>query len=335
MSTQEDPDASPRPATPDDRPPAGDERQPAPSAEAPPEPPPGPPGEPLPTAAWLRRRAWPVLRGALALAGSFVVQGIVVLAVLGFAPGAGMGTALLLGTGACCAFLLGWWWLVVAEPLSALGWSGPLRRIAAGLGTGLGAGVLLMAFIVGIGLATDAWTLKAAPAALLDLPAILGWSAVLSVAALFEEILLRGVLLQELGRSSLAAGVVVSSLVFAVIHVGNPATEGRLVVGMLVLNIFLAGLLLAAAFLHSGDLWLATGLHLGWNWAQGILFGLPVSGIDLPSFLTGTMSEAAPRVVAAPFGPEASVITTAVVGLAAIAWIAHVRRRGPRFPARR
>src|SRR5690606_30789684 len=44
-------------------------------------------------------------------------------------------------------------------------------------------------------------------------------------------------------------------------------------------NIFLAGVLLAVAYLKTLSLWFATGVLVGWNWAMASLFGLPLSRI--------------------------------------------------------
>jgi uncharacterized protein len=37
-------------------------------------------------------------------------------------------------------------------------------------------------------------------------------------------------------------------------------------------NIFLAGVMLAVAYLRTRSLWFATGVHLGWNWTMATLW---------------------------------------------------------------
>ena len=68
----------------------------------------------------------------------------------------------------------------------------------------------------------------------------------------------------------------VSSIAFAFGHAQNPnvGTFG-------LVNIFLAGVLLSAAYLKTRSLWLPTMLHLGWNWGMASLLDLPVSGFEL------------------------------------------------------
>ena len=96
------------------------------------------------------------------------------------------------------------------------------------------------------------------------------------VAALAEEALFRGYPLQTLTRARLAVlGVLLTSVPFAAIHLQNPNFE----TGLAFLNLVLAGVWLAAAYLRTRSLWFPLGVHWAWNWSLGSLFGLPVSGI--------------------------------------------------------
>ena len=102
-------------------------------------------------------------------------------------------------------------------------------------------------------------------------------AALFIVAALAEEALFRGYPLQTLTRAKLIGfGVLVTSFAFAAIHMGNP----NLKQGLPYLNLLLAGVWLAVAYLRTRSLWFPLGVHWAWNWALGSLFGLPVSGIN-------------------------------------------------------
>ena len=98
---------------------------------------------------------------------------------------------------------------------------------------------------------------------------------IFAVGAASEETLFRGYLLQTFARSKMIpAGIGLTSLLFAFAHNNNPDT------GMLsLLNTFLAGIWFAAAYLKTRDLWFPLGIHLMWNWLQGPVFGINVSGI--------------------------------------------------------
>lgn len=104
--------------------------------------------------------------------------------------------------------------------------------------------------------------------------------ALFVVAALAEEAMFRGYPLQTLTRAKLAwLGVLLTSVPFALGHLWNPNVVG----GFTFVNTSLAGIWLALAYLRTRSLWFPLGVHWGWNWALGSLFGLPVSGMHLAS----------------------------------------------------
>jgi membrane protease YdiL (CAAX protease family) len=71
----------------------------------------------------------------------------------------------------------------------------------------------------------------------------------------------------------LAGPTLVFAVVFGLLHMGN---EGH--THLATLNTVLAGLWLTVALFRSRAMWMPIGLHFGWNWGQGLFFGLPVSG---------------------------------------------------------
>jgi membrane protease YdiL (CAAX protease family) len=98
---------------------------------------------------------------------------------------------------------------------------------------------------------------------------------VFSAAAAFEEILFRGYVLQTLARSGFAwLAIILTSAFFGIVHMGNPNAS---VVSSI--NTILAGVWFGLAYLKTRDLWFVWGLHLMWNWTQGAIFGIEVSGI--------------------------------------------------------
>jgi membrane protease YdiL (CAAX protease family) len=125
--------------------------------------------------------------------------------------------------------------------------------------------------------------------------ALLSTGILFIVAALAEEATFRGYPLQTLTRARLLwFGVLLTSVPFAIIHWQNP---GATIFSTL--NTALAGVWLAAAYLRTRSLWFPLGVHWAWNWAQGSIFGLAVSGLNLsrhtvlravdqgPAWLTG------------------------------------------------
>lgn len=98
---------------------------------------------------------------------------------------------------------------------------------------------------------------------------------VFAAAAAFEEALFRGYILQTFVRTDLTLfGVLLTSALFASVHNANPSAS---IISWV--NTFIAGIWFAIAYLKTRDLWFPTGLHLAWNWTQGSIFGVEVSGL--------------------------------------------------------
>ena len=136
-----------------------------------------------------------------------------------------------------------------------------------------------------------------------------------------EELLFRGYgfqrLLEWLGTD---AAVLIQALLFGFLHVGNPRTSP-----LPLLNIGLAGVLLAGAYLWTRSLWAAIGLHWSWNWFTA-LFDRPISGIsfDAPGY---DLRELGPDLMTGgSFGPEGGLLTTLIL-IAAIALMFTAMRR--------
>lgn len=143
-------------------------------------------------------------------------------------------------------------------------------------------------------------------------------------AAVHEEILLRGYVLQRLGEWSRVGSVILTSVVFAAFHIGNDA------VGALALvNIFLAGLLLGAAFFVFRSLWFPLAIHWTWNFFSGPVLGHEVSGFR-PSGSLLTAGETGPELLTGgAFGVEGSVYMTVIeiLLIAVLTWVAWKRNR--------
>jgi membrane protease YdiL (CAAX protease family) len=93
--------------------------------------------------------------------------------------------------------------------------------------------------------------------------------------AAFEEAFFRGYLLQTLSRARLAwVAIALTSVFFASAHLGNQNANA-----VSTINTALAGIWLGLAYLKTRNLWFPFGIHLTWNWFQGAIFGVEVSGI--------------------------------------------------------
>ncbi len=142
--------------------------------------------------------------------------------------------------------------------------------------------------------------------AFLGIFVLVGWS---------EELMSRGYHLQTIASGlNLTWGLVLSSAIFGVLHLANPHATVISAAG-----IFLAGLFLAYAYIRTGQLWCSIGIHIGWNFFEGVVFGFPVSGLDVYRLIRSTVS--GPILwTGGPFGPEAGlvVVPAMLVGAAVI-----------------
>jgi membrane protease YdiL (CAAX protease family) len=129
------------------------------------------------------------------------------------------------------------------------------------------------------------------------------WFVVYIVVGFQEELLSRGYHLQNLVEGlNLPLGILLSSSTFALLHLTNPSFSLLSFLGLLA-----SGLFLAYAWVRTRQLWLSIGLHIGWNFFEGNVFGFPVSGTD--TFKLIKIETTGPVLITGgDFGPEAGLI---------------------------
>jgi membrane protease YdiL (CAAX protease family) len=154
------------------------------------------------------------------------------------------------------------------------------------------------------------------------------WIFFFLLVAISEELLSRGYL-QGLIRHyfGVAAGIVVTSLLFAAMHLMNAnVLEGFVPL----INLFLAGVMFGVAREVTGGLWLPIGIHFTWNLLQGNLFGFFVSGINTKESIIHIEISGNSLISGGQFGAEGSLITSALLILyTIIIWLWY--RKQQRF----
>lgn len=129
----------------------------------------------------------------------------------------------------------------------------------------------------------------------------------MALGAAGEEIMMRGYVMQELmGKFSTTTSVIVSSIIFAALHVGALLNSSMALIGAL--NIFAASILLSLAYLATRSLWLPIGVHFGWNFAQGPMLGINVSGNDFAAGWHPVALSGPELMTGGKFGFEASLL---------------------------
>ena len=128
-----------------------------------------------------------------------------------------------------------------------------------------------------------------------------------------EEILCRGYFMVSLaGKSSVAAAVVINSLMFSLLHFFNPN-----VTVLSLFNIFLFGVFASVYTLVFDNIWGIGALHSAWNFTQGIIFGSNVSGTSMQTRLFIMFPDERYSIInGGAFGPEGGIAMTAVYLLA-------------------
>lgn len=137
--------------------------------------------------------------------------------------------------------------------------------------------------------------------------------AVYLPAVFHEELAFRGYLFQKLHRWRRAAGFLFSAGVFALLHLQNHA-----VTMLAVLNIAIAGILLALAWERFGRLWFPIGIHFVWNVLSGPILGYGVSGYESTATLFSTRGAGPSWLTGGSFGLEGSVCATVIEILAVV-----------------
>jgi len=189
------------------------------------------------------------------------------------------------------------------------------------LGLGLVGGTLLFSAITAV-------------AAMAGVYHIIGWGSINSilyalvtvgiVPAVIEETLFRGILfrhLEDFGGTWFALAL--TSGLFGVAHIYN---DNATVFSSFAIALE-AGMLLGGAYMLARNLWAPIGLHAAWNFTQGEIYDVPVSGFDQNGLVQAKLS--GPEWLSGGlFGLEASVIAMVIATAAGIWMVVRAARAG-------
>lgn len=142
--------------------------------------------------------------------------------------------------------------------------------------------------------------------------------------AVLEELLFRGLLFRLLeGTVGTWGALLISTLLFGLAHGANPGANAVTLSALGLLSVCLS-----LAFVMTRRLWLCVGLHWGWNFVQGGLFGLPVSGTQVGPGALAAATQGPAWVTGGDFGLEASVLTLSLTALLCLHFGRQAWRRG-------
>lgn len=110
-----------------------------------------------------------------------------------------------------------------------------------------------------------------------------------------------GLHFKKSGRSmAVILAVILSSAFFGLTHFGNPNATW-----ISTLNISIAGMVFAYPYIVTKSIAIPLGMHLSWNYFQGAVFGLPVSGNHFEYMLMVAETTGPETFTGGSFGPEA------------------------------
>jgi membrane protease YdiL (CAAX protease family) len=141
-----------------------------------------------------------------------------------------------------------------------------------------------------------------------------------------EELLCRGYFLVSLARRQrLPIALIISSAFFSLLHCLNPG-----VTPLAFLNLFLFGAFAGLYFIKSGNIWGVAALHSAWNFVQGPLFGIPVSGsVGYPTLFNFSPNETGSLINGGAFGLEGGLAVSFVLVLGIVVFLC-LRPRKPK-----
>lgn len=173
---------------------------------------------------------------------------------------------------------------------------------------GLLIGALMFTLALLISLATGAIEISINPKGFNFLIILFFLAFVVQGAA--EEFLVRGFLMVSIARDYRAAvAIAVSSVAFSIMHIGN---TGFGIIAFI--NITLVGILLGVYIFKRGNILGACAIHTAWNFVQGNIFGVSVSGMSsMPSVFLVEADEGLKVLNGGSFGIENSLPATLVL----------------------
>ena len=143
------------------------------------------------------------------------------------------------------------------------------------------------------------------------------WVCAFGIQGATEEIMCRGFLLNSLKtRISIPMAVLISSTVFVFPHLSNLLEAEFVYTAVGIINLYLISIIFSIFVLRRTNIWAACGLHSAWNFVLYVIMGLSLSGTE--GATEGVMLfriEGVNILNGAQYGIEASIITTAVLGI--------------------
>ena len=125
-----------------------------------------------------------------------------------------------------------------------------------------------------------------------------------------EELVTRGWLFPAVSaKSNIFIGILISSALFGALHLFNPG-----VTVLSIVNIILDGIFACFLMLKYDNMWVLAGMHGAWNFVQGNIYGIQVSGQGASTSILNYSSQSSVDLLSGgAFGAEGSIFATIVL----------------------
>ncbi len=129
------------------------------------------------------------------------------------------------------------------------------------------------------------------------------------VQGMAEEMLCRGLLMTSISRRhSVLCAVIVNSVFFALLHIVNPGISL-----LAFINLFLFGVFASLVMIKTDNIWMVSAIHTVWNFTQGNVFGIKVSGSAYVPSVMKVVSSGSKFINGGDFGLEGGICVTIVL----------------------
>jgi uncharacterized protein len=177
------------------------------------------------------------------------------------------------------------------------------RRTPAEIGAGVAITTLAMIGILAILMAAGG--VRAAAGAF-DPKMALGFGLFLILQSIFDETVMRGMLVSGLGLllgGRRIAAVLAAGILFGLTHAFFTGATP-----LSVISNSLGGVMYGLAFVLSGHIWLGVGLHFAWNFVQGPILGFILSGHPVTGALFRIDNAGPAWLTGGDYGPEGGIV---------------------------
>ena len=219
-----------------------------------------------------------------------------------------------------------WVKFIEKRPFSSLGFfkKGWLKE----LGRGFLIGAAQFSLVVALLLLTGTGSLELAELSLEPVLFILALIPFWILQGGTEELVTRGWLFPAVSdKSNIFIGILISSALFGALHLFNPG-----VTVLSIVNIILDGIFACFLMLKYDNMWVLAGMHGAWNFVQGNIYGIQVSGQGASTSILSYSSQSSVDLLSGgAFGAEGSIFASIVL-IGCIAFLYWSLKKENRLP---